>query len=481
MPLTRHLLESYQLAKLRETVEYARRHSSFYRSQLQDVRGEELVSLADLARLPFTSAVQLREQELSFLCVSHGEVERVVTIQSSGTTAAPKRLHFTAQDLELTVDFFHHGMANLVQPGERVLILMPGELPGSVGDLLVKGLARLGVEGIIHGLVRDAGEALDRIATLEVNCLVGLPVQLLALARHASAGGLGRGRLKSVLLSADYVPAAIVRELTAVFGARVFNHYGMTEMGLGGGVECAQLAGYHLREADLYFEVVDPETGCLLPDGEPGEVVFTTLTRRGMPLIRYRTGDLARFLPEPCPCGTVLRRLERVKGRLAGEIRLAGGQRFNITELDEALFPLPFLLDYQAVLSRHQGRDRLDIVIQTAGDPNLSVPSSGGGGSGRGTAAESGGGVPPSQPPSPEAGRSHGEGWSWGRGADAEGRESSATAMALSVRQALAQLPEIRSALAEGSLLPGEVGQGAFARSISIKRTVIDRREETTC
>jgi phenylacetate-coenzyme A ligase PaaK-like adenylate-forming protein len=424
-PLTRFALENYQLRKLQETVAYARQHSPFYRSLLQGVCDEEFTSLADIARLPFTTAAELREDELRFLCVSQGEIERVVTLNSSGTTAPPKRLHFTAEDLELTVDFFHHGMSTLVKPDERVLILMPGELPGSVGDLLVKGLGRMNVAGIVHGLVRDAGEVLDRIAAEEIDCLVGLPVQVLALARHPNAARLAPGRLKSILLSADYVPAAVVRELTAVFGAAVFNHYGMTEMGLGGGVECRHLCGYHLREADLFFEVVDPESGHPLPEGELGEVVFSTLTRRGMPLIRYRTGDLARFLPDPCPCGTVLRRLERVRGRLAGEVRLGNGYPLNITELDEALFTLPFLLDYQPMVSSRDGQACLDVAIET--------------------------------------------------------REIADEDAAALVRRALLEVRAVRRAVAEGRLVLGTVGRGAFARSISIKRTVIDQRKEQPC
>jgi acyl-coenzyme A synthetase/AMP-(fatty) acid ligase len=127
----------------------------------------------------------------------------------------------------------------------------------------------------------------------------------------------------------------------------VFEHYGMTEMGLGGGVDCEAHAGYHLREADLYVEIVDPLTGEPLPEGVRGEVVFTTLTRRGMPLVRYRTGDLSRFLPGPCPCGTVLRRLERVRGRLAGQTA-----EVTMPELDEALFAVPGVVDFTVVASR---------------------------------------------------------------------------------------------------------------------------------
>lgn len=424
-PLTREALESYQLRKLRETVEYARRHSPFYRSLLHGVSGDELVSPADIARLPFTAAADLREDELRFLCVSRGDIERVVTLQSSGTTASPKRLHFTTGDLELTVDFFHHGMSTMVKPGERVLILMPGELAGSVGDLLVKGLKRLGAEGVVHGLVRDAGEAIDRIVSEEIDCLVGLPVQVLALARHPDARRIPLGCLKSVLLSADYVPAAIVRELTAAWGAAVFNHYGMTEMGLGGGVECSHLRGYHLREADLWFEVVDPATGKTLPSGQMGEVVVTTLTRQGMPLIRYRTGDLARFLTEPCPCGTLLPRLERVTGRLVNRVRLAGGDILTMAALDEALFPLPFLLNFQVELRAIEGVDVLDFTLET-------------------------------------------------RAVNEEGA-------ARLIRQALLTIPPLAVAFAERKLLLGPIKQEPLPVTGSIKRTIIDRRKDEQC
>jgi hypothetical protein len=151
------------------------------------------------------------------------------------------------------------------------------------------------------------------------------------------------------------------------WGCRVFNHYGMTEMGLGGGVECAALAGYHLREADLLFEVVDPESGEVLPEGEEGEVVFTTLTRRGMPLIRYRTGDIARFIPEPCPCGTVLKRLSPVKDRVQGRIVLTGGGFLSMSVLDEVLFAVKGVANFKAAISNENNRDRLEITVQAAG------------------------------------------------------------------------------------------------------------------
>jgi phenylacetate-coenzyme A ligase PaaK-like adenylate-forming protein len=360
-PLTRASLENYQLRMLRETIRHARHSSPFYRQLLEGCGAPD--SLADLARFPFTFAADIQQDELRFLCVSRGEIERVVTLQSSGTTAAAKRLHFTSDDLELTVDFFHHGMSTLVEPGDRVLILMPGHLPGSVGDLLVRGLGRMDVEGIVRWPVGDAEEVIAGIAARQISSIVALPGHALALVRHPAAAMLPPGRIRSVLLSADHVPDAVALEIARVWGARVFNHYGMTETGLGGGVDCRALAGYHLREADLYFEIVDPVDGCPLPDGETGEVVFTTLSRRGMPLIRYRTGDLASFLPQPCPCGTILRRLGHVRGRLTGRVHVGGGFQLESPELDDALCGIPGLINYRAEVTEEEGRVLLAITL----------------------------------------------------------------------------------------------------------------------
>ncbi len=102
----------------------------------------------------------------------------------------------------------------------------------------------------------------------------------------------------------------------AALGCEVFAHSGLTETGFGGGVECGAHQGYHLREADLFVEIVDPGTGRPLPDGEPGEIVVSTLCRLAMPLIRYRTGDLGHLLPGPCVCGSPFRRLGAVAGRI---------------------------------------------------------------------------------------------------------------------------------------------------------------------
>jgi phenylacetate-CoA ligase len=345
-------LKACQLRKLNETIDYALNNAPFYRRRMAPLPTEALSALSEITRIPFTTPSDLAGNPSSFLAVRQDDVARIVTLSTSGSTGAAKRLFFTEGDLELTVDFFHHGMSTLVRPGQKVAVLLPGERPDSVGDLLVRGLRRMDVDALLYGPVIDPLHAADAIASFGAHCLVGIPTQVLAVAYSHTGFAIGKDRIESVLLSTDYVPRAITETLEGIWGCRVFNHYGMTEMGLGGGVECEALNGYHLREGDLYFEVVDHETGEVCRDGVIGEVVFTTLTRRGMPLIRYRTGDIARIIPEPCPCGSVLRRMERVSGRWNGTVRLGPDCTLTLSEIDEALFRLPGLLDYRATISK---------------------------------------------------------------------------------------------------------------------------------
>jgi phenylacetate-CoA ligase len=360
---TREDLTRHQLRQLRKSLAYASEHSPFYRRLFSGRADFSTGGFKDIASLPFTTAEDLMRDPLEFLCISQSEVERVVTIRSSGTTGQPKRVFFDKADLELTVDFFRRGMSTLVEAGQRVLILLPGRLPGSVGELLVEGLARMGATGIVHGPVRDPEDAMDKILAHRAECLVGIPIQVLSLVRHPKSARIPYGSIHSVLLSTDYVPESIVAAIERTWGCTVYQHYGMTEMGYGGGVECGVHDGYHLREADLFVEIVDPVTGAPLPDGVSGEVVFTTLTRRTMPLIRYRTGDLARFLPELCPCGSTLRRLSKVQGRLADGAPLGPLTRLHMPVLDETIFAVPNVLDFQAELIPVNGISRLRVTL----------------------------------------------------------------------------------------------------------------------
>jgi len=366
-PVKRELLNRYQQSRLSETIRLAAVNSSFYRRRLGKWADWGVNSLADIAPLPFTTQEELREHGQELLCVSQSQINRVVTLNTSGTSGEPKRLWFTSEDQALTVDFFRAGMSTLVGSGDKVMILLPGERPGSVGDLLAQALISIGVTAIPRGPVQSLDDTLRMMCEEKVDSVVGIPVHVLALARYSLQCTQPSMKLKSVLLSTDYAAYSLIREVEQVWDCKVFDHYGMTEMGLGGGVECEAHAGFHLREAELYFEIIDPDTGDLLPDGSEGEVVFSTLTRRGMPLIRYRTGDLSRILPEPCACGSVLKRLDRIGGRRDFTLQIPDGAEVRLTMMDEALFAVSGVIDYRMDVDDSQERVKIALTLLTVG------------------------------------------------------------------------------------------------------------------
>ncbi len=211
--------------------------------------------------------------------------------------------------------FFRLRYVHLGLPEKPCDDLHVQQYPDSIGDLLQKGLSRIGTSSRIYGNIKDADHAAVRAE--EFDCMVGLPAEMLYLARTAP-----NLRPDTVLLSADYVPEAIIQALEFNWQCRVFTHYGMTETGYGGGVQCGARKAYHLRDADLLVEIVDPDTGSPLPPSRTGEVVLSTLQNEAMPLIRYRTGDLAKMAVDPCPCGASLHRLDKVSGRLINSVRI---------------------------------------------------------------------------------------------------------------------------------------------------------------
>ena len=363
--MTRAELEAYQLAQLNATIAQVWHMSSFYRRHFAAIGANGLTCLEELADYPVTTPADVMEYAGEMICGSQGDISRVVTLTTSGTTGKPKRLYFTSSDQKLTIDFFGCGMSTLVGPGDKTMILLPGERPGSVGELLFQGLLGIGARPIAYGLVQNLDDAVRTMCREEAVCLVGVPVQILAMARYWENWREDRWAPKCALLSTDYVSAAIVSELRRIWDCEVYEHYGMTEMGLGGGLECAVHQGYHLREADLYFEIIDPASARPCPDGEYGEVVFTTLTRQGMPLIRYRTGDISRFIVEPCPCGSRLRRLERVYSRQEGQVYFGPGwPPVTMAELDEVLFPLPGVVDFTASIVAAGQAAELTLVVE---------------------------------------------------------------------------------------------------------------------
>ncbi|MDR0616570.1 MAG: AMP-binding protein [Synergistaceae bacterium] len=355
-----------RLENLNDTLRRAREKSRFYARFLPDGPALRLRSLDELRRMPFTEEPDLSLGIEEFLCVHPIAVARIVSLQTSGSTGAPKRIAFTDADIQSIVRYFSFGMSQIVRPGERVMICLPGDSGYRVPHLLSLGIMDFGGFPTVYGPISDTDDAVKFTANLKPNCIVGIPVQVMALAeRCAEANRVPRP--ESVLLTADYAASSLKRRISEAFGCRVFNHYGSTEMGYGGALECSHGSGLHIRDDDLYFEIIDPRSGGAMPPGQEGELVFTTLTRKGMPLIRYRTGDFASFIAAPCGCGRTSMRISS-PWRMRGNFLQLPGRRLTMPELDETLFSCPQVMDYSV---SHASTPRGDLLL------NLRVWASG--------------------------------------------------------------------------------------------------------
>lgn len=359
--MTPQTLETWQMEKIREVVRYAREHSPFYAKKFSNVDESALVTYEDLSRLPFTRAEDVVRDPGALSCVPESGVARIATLATSGRTGGddnPKRIFFGDNDIELSIDFFGLGMTTLIQRGQHVSIMMSNATENSIADLLKKGIERYGGSAEIHGHIHDVEAAAKSAA--RADCLVGVPAEVLRLCRtHPKL------KPESLLLSADFVPEAILETIRTTWKCRIYTHYGMTETGYACAVQCDAGEDYHLRHADMLLEVVNPATGTRLPDGREGEVVVTTFAHRAMPLIRYRTGDIAHMNATSCPCGGTLPRLAKVRGRFCNAISLDGVE-IKIETLDEILYAIPELLGYQAEITDESGRKTLSLTIDTA-------------------------------------------------------------------------------------------------------------------
>ncbi len=307
-------IKAEQEQRCKALLHYAMQHSTLYAQRFASFAVDSF-TWQDFATLPFATAEDLQNPE-QLLCVSKAQVARMVTLQSSGTTAPPKRLAFSHEDLAATKDFFAVGMSQLVQRNQRLLSLWPGAMrPHGVSALLHEALKNNGVEVFAGEAMSTEQSLLEEFHQYNPHVLVAAPRQLSILVDLLESKKLEKGPLHAVLSSAEYLAQDLEHRLQQQ-GLLLLDHYGISEAGYGGGVECLHKCGYHMRELDLYIEIIHPQTLQPLPHGHEGEIVLTTLTRKAMPLIRYRTGDVASLLAGPCPCGSPLHRLSRVQGRL---------------------------------------------------------------------------------------------------------------------------------------------------------------------
>ncbi|WP_295430903.1 phenylacetate--CoA ligase family protein [uncultured Thiodictyon sp.] len=336
--LPRPQLEALQLERLRALVErVATVH--FYRDhfRLHDISRRSIRSLDDIRRLPFTTKEDLRRhQPLGFLAVPRKDVARIHG--SSGTTGRPTFVAYTAQDLKtwsgLCARFL---VAGGLRPEHTVQIAFGyGLFTGGFG--LHYGVERVGA-AIIPAASGNTRRQLDIIHDLAPEVLVCTPSYALTIADGARDLGMDPRSLPLRFghFGGEPWTEDMRREIEEQLDILAFNNYGLSEI-IGPGVsgECAVRNGMHLQEDHFLVECIDPETLEPVPEGEPGELVITTLTREAVPMIRYRTRDIARIYREPCPCGRNTTRMGRVAGRSDDMLIIRGVNVFP-SQIEEAL------------------------------------------------------------------------------------------------------------------------------------------------
>ena len=341
--ITRESLDALKLKKLNALLKREKERGGFYRHL-----PERLDSLEELKTLPFTTEEELARNAPGLLLCSQAQIQRVLSDATSGTTGAKKRVFYTEGDLENTVRLYTAGLGELIFPGSVTLICFPFSGPFGLGELIAEAIARLGARPVKAGPFLSFGEYAAVLEREKPDTFVGMPAQLLGILRTA-----GRGSLRRALVSGDACPDSVTDACEAILGTRLFPHYGSREMGMAGAISCEAREGMHLRENDVIAEIVD-EAGRVLPTGERGELVVTTIGMEAMPLIRYRTGDCTRILPGPCPCGSAALRLDRVTRK---------ARALSADALDEILFADPAVVDCRY----EQAGERLLITALTNG------------------------------------------------------------------------------------------------------------------
>lgn len=367
--LSRSWLETYQLGLLKQQLTFAKAYSPFYSRHYAGYKPQQLESLDDFATWPLTYPIDLKQSNDDFLCTSPSKVWRVITMRTSGTTGPPKRLFFSEADLERTARYFHYSLKLLACDCRNLLVLMPGNVPGSVGDILTKSLEDLPIRCHQFGIITDFATTLDYIKKHDIDFIIGVPSQVLSLCRYTMQND-GLDQIKGVLLAADYITPHCVATIEKHWQCRVIKHYGSTETALGAAVNCDCYTGGHIREADLLFETIDPITKQPIPDGEIGEIVISSLNYGCMPLLRYNTGDLGALTKLPCQCKSILKRLTKMHPRHT--ISLNHGVNLDINELDALLYQIEALPYFEAELhDAADGSPVLELIIDAKLRPVL--------------------------------------------------------------------------------------------------------------
>ena len=362
---SREEIAALQLARLRTTLRHAYDNVGHYRTQLDDagLTPADLQSLEDLARFPFTVKEDLRRNyPFGMFAVPRKRVMRVHA--SSGTTGTPTVVGYTRNDLDMWADVMARSIrAAGVRSGDMVQITYGyGLFTGGLG--FHGGAERLGctVVPVSGGLTARQVQLIDEF---KPRMIAVTPTYMLAIADEFARQGLDPRQcsLQVGIFGAEPWTDAMRNEIETAFDMQALDIYGLSEIiGPGVSVECLESKdGLHIWEDHFYPEVIDPASGEVLPDGEMGELVFTSLTKEACPVIRYRTRDLTRLLP-----GTArsMRRMQKVTGRSDDMLIIRGVNLFP-TQIEAILLQDERLSPHYLLEVRRSGRlDELTVVVE---------------------------------------------------------------------------------------------------------------------
>ncbi|MGA2542083.1 MAG: phenylacetate--CoA ligase [Verrucomicrobiota bacterium] len=341
--LDRPALEALQLQRLQDTVRRLER-VPFYRGKFlaAGLKPDGIKSAADLRRLPFTTAADLRDNYPDgLLAVPREEVLRLHT--SSGTTGKPKALFFSRRDLDTAAELIARAfcMTGVTRRDVFQNMMSYGLFTG--GLMMHYGAEKIGCLVIPAGpgtserqllLMQDFGTTVIHVT----------PSYAFYFADFLEKKGIDPRTslaLRKAFVGAEPYTQETSRKIEAALGIDVYNSYGLTEMnGPGVAFECEGKCGLHLWEDNFVLEIINPATGEPVGDGETGELVLTSINREAMPLLRYRTRDLTSLIPGPCPCGRTHRRIHRITGR-SDDMLIVRGVNVFPQQIERVLMAMP--------------------------------------------------------------------------------------------------------------------------------------------
>ncbi|MEI7435865.1 MAG: phenylacetate--CoA ligase [bacterium] len=365
--LTRDELARIQLARLQENVALSYAHVDLTRRRMQasGIKPEDIRSLADLVRLPFMEKSDLRDTYPYglFACPMRDVVRLHV---SSGTTGKPIVVGYTADDLKVWTSVMSRTLSAAgVSQGDIIQNCFGyGLFTGGLG-------AHYGAEALGATVIPISGGNTERqlmvMQDFGVTCICSTPSYFLHLieAIEATGSGFKNLKLRVGVFGAEPWTDGMRAHIQDRAGIKAFDIYGLSEIiGPGVATECACQCGLHVFEDHFLMEIVVPKTDQVLPDGEEGELVLTTLSKQAMPMLRYRTHDITSIIPEPCACGRTLRRIRRISHRSDDMLIIRGINVFP-SQIEAALLKVENTLPhYQILLTSKQGLDQIEVQVE---------------------------------------------------------------------------------------------------------------------